>query len=112
MSQFASGYAFALFTALVVIVGDYVLKLAADGRLPLTSTHVIAGCALYAGSAILWYFAMRHVTLAQAGVAYSMLTLIALALIGALVFEEPIGPREGIGLTFALLAMVAMSHTA
>ena len=55
---------------------------------------------------------MRHVTLAQAGVAYSMLTLVALAIIGAVSFDEPIGQREFVGLGLALAAMMVMSHTA
>jgi undecaprenyl phosphate-alpha-L-ara4N flippase subunit ArnF len=112
MTQFAFGYGFALFTALFVIAGDVALKHAADGAMPLTSRHVIFGAAIYAASAILWYFAMRHITLAQAGVAYSMLTLIALAAIGALYFGEVLGAREYAGLGCACLAMVLMSRLA
>lgn len=112
MTNFLFGYGFALFTALIVIAGDVVLKYAASSGLPLTSRHVVAGCALYAGSAILWYFAMRHITLAQAGVAYSMLTLMALAVIGAAYFDEPLQAREYLGLLFALMAMALMSRLA
>lgn len=110
MSQFTFGYGFALLTALIVIVGDYVLKLAADGQMPLTSKHVIFGCAIYACSAILWYYAMRHITLAQAGVAYSMLTLLALCAIGALVFGEELRLREYAGIGCALASMVLLSR--
>lgn len=112
MSQFTFGYGFAFLTALVVIAGDFVLKLAADGRMPLTSKHVIIGCALYAFSAVMWYYAMRHITLAQAGVAYSMLTLIALCVIGAVVFSETLYLREYLGIACALAAMVLLSRVA
>lgn len=112
MSPVLLGFGFSLGTAIIVILGDYVIKVAADGNLPLTSRYMLLGCGLYAFSAVLWYFAMRHVTLAQAGVAYSMLTLVALAIIGAVSFDEPIGQREFVGLGLALAAMMVMSHTA
>ncbi len=102
------GYAFALFTALVVIVGDVFLKHAAENGLTLASRPAVFGAVLYAFSAILWYFAMRHVTLAQGGVAYSMFTLLALCLIGATHFGEEIRVREVAGIACALLSMVLL----
>ncbi|MEM7720188.1 MAG: hypothetical protein AAF222_13390 [Pseudomonadota bacterium] len=104
------GLLFSLGTALVVILGDVAIKLAAD-RATLTSFHMAFGVALYAASAVLWYFAMRHVSLGQAAVAYSMLTLIALFLIGAFGFGEPVTWRELSGVSLALAAMVLMTHT-
>lgn len=105
------GIAFSLFTALVVIAGDTLIKVAADNA-RLVSPHMAFGITLYGASAILWFFAMRHVTLAQAAVAYSMLTLVALCFIGAVWFNEPIGMREVVGIGFALAAMICMSHLA
>lgn len=104
------GLLFSLFTALVVILGDYAIKIAAD-RAALVSAPMYAGMALYAASAILWFFAMRHVSLGQAAVAYSMLTLIALFAMGALLFDEPVGKRELAGMLCALAAMVLMSQS-
>ncbi|WP_299208490.1 DMT family transporter [uncultured Tateyamaria sp.] len=112
MDHIVFGFAFTFVTALVVIAGDYVLKLAADGNQPVWSVLVLLGVALYGVSAFFWFYAMQHVTLAQAGVAYSMLTLIALALIGALHFGETLHAREYAGLGCALLAMVLMSRLA
>lgn len=105
------GLLFSLLTALVVIAGDTLIKVAADGD-SLTSPHMSAGVILYILSAVLWFYAMRHITLAQAAVAYSMLTLVALCVIGAIAFEEPIGSREILGIGFALAAMACMSHIA
>jgi undecaprenyl phosphate-alpha-L-ara4N flippase subunit ArnF len=102
------GLGFITFTATVVIVGDYVLKLAADRGHGAFSVAVGLGVLLYAVSALLWFAAMRHLTLGQAGVAYSMLTLVALALIGALFFGERLGLRECAGIGCALTAMVLM----
>ncbi len=103
------GLMFSLFTALVVILGDYAIKIAAD-RAALTSAPMVLGVVLYALSAILWFFAMRHVSLGQAAVLYSMLTLVALFLIGALMFDEPVGKRELAGMVCALAAMILMTH--
>ena len=61
------GFGFSLFTALIVILGDYLIKLAADGGHPIISTLVMTGCALYAASALLWFFALHHVTLSTGG---------------------------------------------
>lgn len=112
MSQIAFGYAFIILLAFIVIVGDAVIKMAADAGHAVNSTYVVIGVALYGVSAVLWYFAMQHISLVQAGVAYSMLTLIALAIIGALWFNEPLALREYAGLACALLAMVLMSRVA
>jgi small multidrug resistance pump len=108
MSNVLSGLGFIAVTAFVVILGDYVLKLAADRGLATLSTMVGLGVGLYAVSALLWFGAMRHLTLGQAGVAYSMLTLVALALIGALAFGERLGLRECAGIGCALTAMALM----
>lgn len=103
------GVFFSLFTALVVIAGDYAIKIAAD-RAALTSVPMCVGVVLYAASAVLWFYAMRHVSLGQAAVLYSMLTLIALFAMGAWVFGEPVGKRELAGMACAMLAMILMSH--
>ena len=112
MSQIAFGYAFVILLAVIVILGDAVIKMAADAGHAVNSSYVMIGIALYAVSAVLWFFAMQHITLVQAGVAYSMLTLIALAVIGALWFKEPLHLREYAGLGCALLSMVLMSRIA
>ena len=93
----------------MVIVGDVVLKIAAE-RDGVAVPLIALGCAIYAASAILWYMAMRHTTLAQAAVAYSMFTLLALAAIGAFWFKEDLGGREWAGIGFALASMVMMAR--
>lgn len=108
MSPIVFGFGFSLLTAVVVIIGDVALKQAADTGRPLMSGLVVTGCTIYALSAIFWFYAMRHVSLAQAGVAYSMLTLLALCLIGVLWFDERIYLREAAGIACALAAMVLM----
>lgn len=108
MNSIALGFGFIAVTAAVVIAGDFLLKLAADRGMTAVSAMVVTGIILYGISAVLWFGAMRHLSLGQAGVAYSMLTLVALALIGAIVFGERLGLRECAGIGCALAAMVLM----
>ena len=108
MLQVSAGYAFALGCALIVILGDTVLKTAADKGHTITSPHLIIGCALYAISAIAWFLAMRHITLAQGAIAYSMFSLIALCLIGVVMFGETMALREYAGIACAVAAVVLM----
>jgi undecaprenyl phosphate-alpha-L-ara4N flippase subunit ArnF len=112
MLSYAFGLGFALVTAIVVILGDLALKFAADREHTFASVLVAAGVVSYAISALLWFAAMRHVSLGQAAVAYSMFTLVALVLLGAVVFSEPLRLREFAAMGCALLAMALMSRTA
>ena len=112
MINISFGYTFALLTALLVLGGDYLIKLAADADLPVNSRPVLAGCAIYAASAVLWYFSVSHITLAQAGVAFSMFSLLALCALGVVFFEETIYPREALGIGLALISMLLMIRIA
>lgn len=108
MTHVLAGLTLSLLTALLVILGDYWLKVAADADYTMWSRPVAFGLVLYAVSAIFWFMALKHVTLAQAGVVYSMLTLLALCAIGAMAFGEKLYLREYAGIACALLAMVLM----
>lgn len=108
MLNIALGYTFALMTAIAVIAGDYFIKVAADDALSIFSRPFLVGSSLYVVSAIMWYGSMRHVSLAQAGVAYSMLTLLAVCILAAVVFGETIGGREVLGIGLALFSMFLM----
>lgn len=112
MSSIMLGFFFSLLTALVVIAADTIIKLAADGGKSLTSGLMLASYVIYAGSAVAWYGAMRNVSLGQGGVAYSMFSLVALCLIGAVAFDEPIRTREIAGIGCALLSIVLMARVA
>ena len=112
MTHIVFGFLFALITALVVIFGDIVLKVAADGQKPVFSGLVFAGAGIYGLSAFFWFYAMRQITLAQAGVAYSMLTLLALCVIGVVWFDERLYLREYIGVGCAFAAMILLVRVA
>lgn len=108
MTQVISGYGAALLCAAIVIVGDALLKLAADNGHSSVSVFVGIGGCLYALSALAWFIAMRHISMAEAGVAYAMFSLLALCAIGALFFGETIGAREVAGICCAVMAIVLM----
>lgn len=102
------GYGFALLTATLAIVGDYYIKLAADSGRSLISIYFTLGALFYIGSAAMWFGSLRQIGLAQAGVAYSMLTLLAVCAMGVLLFEEKLQMREVCGVICALLSMILM----
>lgn len=107
MSAFM-GYSFALMPALITIYGDYHIKVAAQTSPSPRSISFLIGATLYATGALTWFLSVRQITLAQAGVAYSMLTLLAICALGVIVFEEKLHLREMLGIACALLSMILM----
>ena len=105
---FILGYAWVLLTVACAILGDYFIKRAADFGHSILSADFSLGAALYVVSAAVWFLSLKSITLAQAGVAYASLTLVAVCVLSAFVFDEPFGLREGTGALLALLAMGLM----
>lgn len=93
---------------LIARLRDGLLKLAADKDHGVHSLLFIAGCVLYALSALAWFPAMRHISLAQAGVTYTMLTLLALCALVVLVFDEKLSLREIAGIACAVAATILL----
>ncbi|SEW30413.1 undecaprenyl phosphate-alpha-L-ara4N flippase subunit ArnF [Cognatiyoonia koreensis] len=108
MSPVIYGLFFTFLTTTIVLVGDFVLKVAADTDRPLLSGYVLAGGLIYGISAVFWYYAMQYMTLSQVGVIFSMLTLLALCVLGVMRFDEQLFLREYLGIACALAAMVLM----
>jgi undecaprenyl phosphate-alpha-L-ara4N flippase subunit ArnF len=104
------GYLFCLLGTLVVILGDWCIKVAADRGGTLASPHFIAGCVLYALSALFWYLAMQRITLGQIGVAFSVFTLLALVSMGVALFGESFGLRDALGVGLAIAALLLMAR--
>jgi undecaprenyl phosphate-alpha-L-ara4N flippase subunit ArnF len=55
---------------------------------------------------------LRYVSLAQAGVAYSMLTMLAVCVMAVVVFDESLTRLEILGIVCALLSMGLMMRHA
>jgi undecaprenyl phosphate-alpha-L-ara4N flippase subunit ArnF len=106
------GYGLCFLATLVVIAGDYYIKLAVDRGHTLQSPIFLLGCSLYALSAIGWFLALRHISLAQTGVAFSIFSLLALCGMGVVFFEEKLETREMFGIALAVCAMLLMARVA
>jgi multidrug transporter EmrE-like cation transporter len=94
----------------VSIVGDYFLKRASAAQQPLATWSFLVGFVLYASTALAWTFVMRHLTLATIGVIYSMCMILLLALMGVVVFDEPLHRSEIVGIILALAAMILLAR--
>ncbi len=105
------GYGLCFGATLVMILGDYAIKLAADRGTMLQSPQFLVGGVLYALSAVGWYLAMRQMTLAQTGVASAIFSLLALCAMGVLLFEETLAAREYLGIAMAVGALVLMTRS-
>ena len=93
-----SGMLFSLLTAAIIVGADYHIKLAADGGGRLWSPPMLIGGGLYLLSAVMWFFTMRHISLGQAAVAYSMFSLVGLFIIGVVFFDESAEWRDLAGI--------------
>ena len=74
------------------------------------SPYVGIGALLYALSALAWFYAMRHITLTQGAVLYTVFSLLVLCVIAALVFDERLGPREFTGIAAAVVAVILLAN--
>jgi drug/metabolite transporter (DMT)-like permease len=93
---------------LLTLWGDYLIKQAADRPAGLTSFALLLGGSLYGITAIGWFFLMRSHSLAAVGVFYSTMSLLLLVGLGYFAFKEPLGPREALSVSLALLSIIVM----
>lgn len=110
MSIALSGYALTGFAVSAAIAADYFIKIASQKEAALMTPSFGMGAALYVVSACAWLYAMKIMTLAQVGVLYSVVTILALAAMGVFLFEESFTWRDAAGVFFALLAVAFMGR--
>ncbi len=96
---------------IVTILGDWCLKHASIRGGWLDNPYFLAGTGLYTLTGIGFVYAMRHLTLASIGVWYSMLTVLFMAGLGVVAFEERLTPREILGIVLAIAALALMLRT-
>jgi drug/metabolite transporter (DMT)-like permease len=94
--------------SIIGVVGDYLLKLASDQKMPLRSGWFYLGFAVYASTAFGWVFVMRYLKLATLGVVYSISMILLLTGIGALVFREALNAYEVAGLIMAVASLILL----
>lgn len=98
------------FSVTTAIIADYFIKLASQKEASLLTWSFALGASLYVLSAGGWLFAMKTMSLAQVGVIYSVVTILALTAMGALWFGETLEWREALGVLFALLSVLLMAR--
>jgi drug/metabolite transporter (DMT)-like permease len=94
------------------VVGDYFLKLASARHQPLRTSWFYLGFVLYASTAFGWVFVMRHLKLATIGVLYSVCLVLVLTAVGVVLFREPLGYFEVIGIILAVTSLVLLMRFA
>lgn len=104
------GVALTGFAVATAIVADYFIKVASQKDASLLTWSFALGAGLYVLSAAGWLFAMKTMSLAQVGVIYSVVTILALTAMGVIWFEETVGWQEGLGIVFALLSVLLMAR--
>jgi undecaprenyl phosphate-alpha-L-ara4N flippase subunit ArnF len=95
-------FACCLAATLISVAGDYYLKRSSSWW------DVALGVALYAGSALPWYFAIRSTDLVVIAVLYPVITVLCLTWLGVTMFGEQMTSRTWLALGFALCAVITL----
>jgi drug/metabolite transporter (DMT)-like permease len=90
------------------VVGDYLIKIASDRSDGLLSFQFVLGALLYGLPAFGWFYLMREHSLALTAVMYSAATMIFLAVLGHIAFDEPISLKSAVGLVLAVAAVILL----
>lgn len=109
MVMFVSFSLLILVTGMTVF-GDYLIKTATGHHAGMMSVVFALGALSYGASAIGWFFLMRSHSLTWIAVSYSAATLVFLALLGVIMFEETLRPRDVMAVAMALGAMLLINQ--
>jgi drug/metabolite transporter (DMT)-like permease len=91
-------------------VGDYLIKTASSQNGGLLSIRFIIGAFLYGLPAIGFFYLVKNHSMAAVGVFYSAATVILMALIGYIAFDESLGHKEILGISLAVASIIIMSQ--
>lgn len=103
-------YSFALLSLVTAatVVGDYLIKIASERSDGLLTFPFILGALLYGLPAFGWFYLMREHSLALTAVMYSAATMIFLAILGHVAFNEPMTLKDIFGLVLAISAVILL----
>lgn len=102
---------FVLLLNLVVLLGDYFLKLAGAEE-DLESRFFAIGFAIQMLTTVGWFFAMKHLKLTTLAVYYSVSTVLYLTALGVFVFHERLNLYELLGVATAILSLFLLTRFA
>lgn len=98
--------------SVVVLVGDYFLKLSGSQETSLEPRLFAIGFAIESLTTFGWFYAMKHLKLATAATYYSVLTVLLLAALGVFAFDERLNVGEIAGIGAALMSLVLLARFA
>lgn len=98
--------------SLIVVFGDYLIKLASTQN-GFSGWHLLVfGAIIYGLTGVGWFFVMRHLKLSTIGVVFGMSCLIALTLISIFYFNEKINGYEIFGIILAITSIIILARFA
>lgn len=104
------GISLVLALSVAGVLADAALKVA-SGKTNLTANgYFLTGSAIYALTAFGWVWAMRHLKLAQLGAFYSVSTVLLLAFVGVVFFQETLRTREVVGILLGVVSLVLLTE--
>ncbi len=98
--------------SVVTVAADFLIKKASEGKGFSEWPLLLVGGAIYALTAIGWFFVMRHLELSTLGALYAVTCVLLLSIIGVLSFQERIVPGEMVGIGFAIVSLVLLARFA
>lgn len=96
--------------AAVGVLGDYFIKLSGNGHSYISYRPFFIGMSIYAITAVGWFYLMKHMKLGVLGVFYALTTVILLAIVGVVFFEEQLNIYDIVGITLGITAIVMLAR--
>lgn len=98
--------------SLVGVLGDYFLKVAGNGEKYIDWKWFVVGAIIYSSTAIGWFFVMKYIKLSTLGIVYATTTVLALTIIGILLFKESLNGYEVVGIIAGIISIILLSRFA
>lgn len=94
------------------ILGDYYLKRASQSSRPFATWEFSLGTLVFALSGAGWVVVLPHMKLGAVGIVYGVSTVLFMALLGWLAFEERLRWGELLGVALGLASMLLLARFA
>ena len=103
-----SGLFVVLLISVITACGDFCMKLAGNSGTFINIKWFLFGMALYMVTGVGWFVAMRSVKMSSIGVIYGVTTVILLAIIGVLFFDEKLNWLEIAAILMGISSIVLL----
>ena len=105
-----------IFSGLVIVIlisaftalGDICMKFAGNSEKFINTKWFVLGMSLYLITGVGWFLAMRVVKMSSIGVIYGVTTVILLAIIGVLFFDEKLNSIEIIAIAMGISSITLL----